>query len=139
MFGIPFPEIPDLEENGIYAEVQMEKPEWKAFVKETVKSILKYKPEAVYVGDHLFEGLSSGASAGATSHSSVGFVRKEWGKTGCENPVRFLRKNWTISRITLIITDTKRLWALLFQLSRSIRGCVDLSELLLGLNRQLRK
>ncbi len=52
---IPFPEIPDLEENGIYAEVQMEKPEWKAFVKETVKSILKYKPEAVYVGDHLFE------------------------------------------------------------------------------------
>lgn len=52
---IPFPEIPDLEENGIYAEVQMEKPEWKAFVKETVKNILKYKPEAVYVGDHLFE------------------------------------------------------------------------------------
>lgn len=52
---IPFPEIPDLEENGIYAEVQMEKQEWKAFVKETVKSILKYKPEAVYVGDHLFE------------------------------------------------------------------------------------
>ena len=51
---IEFPEIPELELQGIYGEVAMEKQEWKATVKEHVKKILKYKPEAVYVGNHTF-------------------------------------------------------------------------------------
>ena len=51
---IDFPSAPDLEIQGIYAEVSMEKQEWKAAVKEQVKKILKYKPEAVYVGNHTF-------------------------------------------------------------------------------------
>ena len=53
---IDFPSAPDLEIQGIYGEVSMEKQEWKAAVKEQVKKILKYKPEAVYVADHMFEG-----------------------------------------------------------------------------------
>lgn len=51
---IDFPEAPELEIDGVYAEVVMEKQEWKATVKEQVKKILKYKPEAVYVGDNTF-------------------------------------------------------------------------------------
>ena len=51
---IDFPSAPDLEIQGIYGEVSMEKQEWKATVKEQVKKILKYKPEAVYVGNHTF-------------------------------------------------------------------------------------
>ena len=39
---IDFPSAPDLE------------IQWKAAVKEQVKKILKYKPEAVYVGNHTF-------------------------------------------------------------------------------------
>ena len=42
---IDFPSAPDLEIQGIYGEVSMEKQ---------VKKILKYKPEAVYVGNHTF-------------------------------------------------------------------------------------
>ena len=34
----------------------MEKQEWKTFVKTQVKQLLKYKPEAVYVADHMFAG-----------------------------------------------------------------------------------
>lgn len=51
---IDFPSAPDLEIQGIYGEVSMEKQEWKAAVKEQVKKVLKYKPEAVYVGNHTF-------------------------------------------------------------------------------------
>ena len=51
---IDFPSAPDLEIQGIYGEVSMEKQEWKAAVKEQVNKILKYKPEAVYVGNHTF-------------------------------------------------------------------------------------
>lgn len=51
---IDFPSAPDLEIQGIYGEVSMEKQEWKVAVKEQVKKILKYKPEAVYVGNHTF-------------------------------------------------------------------------------------
>ena len=32
----------------------MEKQEWKSRIKEQVKQILKYKPEAVFVGENLF-------------------------------------------------------------------------------------
>ena len=51
---LPFPELPELETEGIYGEISMEKPQWKACIKEQVNNILKYKPEAVCVGDSLF-------------------------------------------------------------------------------------
>ena len=52
--GIELMKIPEMniiseEKNQIYAEIAMEKTEWKSYVKEKVKEILKYKPEAVYV------------------------------------------------------------------------------------------
>lgn len=51
---IDFPALPELEIQGIYAEVSMEKQEWKARIKDQVRKILKYKPEAVFVGENLF-------------------------------------------------------------------------------------
>ena len=33
----------------------MEKQDWKSYVKEQVRQILKYKPEAVYVQGNVFE------------------------------------------------------------------------------------
>ena len=48
------PEIPELDQQGIYAEVALEKQEWRAYIKEFVKKILAYKPEAVYVQADLF-------------------------------------------------------------------------------------
>ena len=51
---IDFPALPEVEIQGVYAEVTMEKQEWKSRVKEQVKQILKYKPEAVFVGENLF-------------------------------------------------------------------------------------
>lgn len=40
---------PELVMNGNYGEIGLEKAEWKNFVKEELKKILKQKPEAVYV------------------------------------------------------------------------------------------
>lgn len=51
---LEFPEIPELEIQGIYGETALEKQEWKSLIKEQVKKILKYKPEAVFVGENLF-------------------------------------------------------------------------------------
>ena len=51
---IDFPTLPEVEIQGVYAEVTMEKQEWKSRVKEQIKQILKYKPEAVFVGENLF-------------------------------------------------------------------------------------
>lgn len=48
------PEFPELTLDGIYGEVTMEKPEWKTYVKDQVKELLKTKPEAVYVNGNLF-------------------------------------------------------------------------------------
>ena len=48
------PEFPGLTLDGIYGEVTMEKPEWKTYVKDQVKELLKTKPEAVYVNGNLF-------------------------------------------------------------------------------------
>lgn len=42
------PELPELNEDGIFTEVAMEKQEWKNWIKAQVKAILKEKPEAVY-------------------------------------------------------------------------------------------
>ena len=49
-----FPLLPDLEEQGVYAEVAMEKEDWKTYIKDFVKQVLEYKPEAVYVTADLF-------------------------------------------------------------------------------------
>ena len=51
---LEFPELPELEIQGIYSEAALEKQEWKSLIKEQVKKILKYKPEAVFVGENLF-------------------------------------------------------------------------------------
>ena len=51
---LEFPELPELEIQGIYGEVALEKQEWKSLIKEQVKKILKYKPEAVFAGENLF-------------------------------------------------------------------------------------
>lgn len=48
------PELPELAQDGIYAEVTMEKPEWKKYIKELLKDLLKNKPEAVYVNGDIF-------------------------------------------------------------------------------------
>ena len=48
------PDVPELEFQGIYGEVAMEKAEWKSLVKDQVKKILKVKPEAVYVEGDVF-------------------------------------------------------------------------------------
>ena len=47
---MPVPDIEIMEDgqSQAYAKVSMEKQQWKAYVKEHVKKILKYKPEAVF-------------------------------------------------------------------------------------------
>ena len=51
---IPELDISDDDGKAVYAEVAMEKPEWKAYIKEKVKEITGYKPEAVYVEGDIF-------------------------------------------------------------------------------------
>ena len=52
---VDFAALPELEIEDNYAEVAMEKQDWKSYVKEQVRQILKYKPEAVYVQGNVFE------------------------------------------------------------------------------------
>ena len=51
---LDFPTLPEMEIQGVFGEILMEKQDWKKAVKEQVKEILKYKPEAVFVGNALF-------------------------------------------------------------------------------------
>ena len=53
--NVDFAALPELEIEDKYAEVALEKQDWKAHVKEQVRQILKYKPEAVYVQGNVFE------------------------------------------------------------------------------------
>ena len=46
----PLPDLPALDINGIYAEIEMKKTEWKKYIKD----LLKTKPEAVYVDGDMF-------------------------------------------------------------------------------------
>lgn len=48
------PELPEVEMDGIFATVAMEKQDWKNRIKAQVKVILKEKPEAVYVEGDIF-------------------------------------------------------------------------------------
>ena len=52
---VDFAALPELEIEDNYAEVALEKQDWKARVKEQVRQILQYKPEAVYVQGNVFE------------------------------------------------------------------------------------
>lgn len=52
---VDFAALPELEIEDNYAEVALEKQDWKARVKEQVRQILKYRPEAVYVQGNVFE------------------------------------------------------------------------------------
>ena len=51
---LPVPQLPELTLNGIYGELSMEKSRWKSHIKDQIKQILKYKPEAVFAGDDMF-------------------------------------------------------------------------------------
>ena len=51
---LPVPELPEFTIDGIYGEISMEKSQWKSHIKDQVKQILKYKPEAVFAGDEMF-------------------------------------------------------------------------------------
>lgn len=52
---VDFAALPELEIEDNYAEVVLEKQDWKSYVKEQVRQILKYKPEAIYVQGNVFE------------------------------------------------------------------------------------
>lgn len=48
------PELPEFTMEGSYGEISMEKSQWKSHIKDQIKQILKYKPEAVFTGDAMF-------------------------------------------------------------------------------------
>ena len=75
-----FPLLPDLEEQGVYAEVAMEKEDWKTYIKDFVKLILEYKPEAVYVTADLFAAYPV-VHALRKKHMPVLMRAKKEGKT----------------------------------------------------------
>ena len=74
------PHLPDLEEQGVYAEVAMEKEDWKKYIKEFVKQILEYKPAAVYVTADLFAAYPV-VHALRKKHMPVLMRAKKEGKT----------------------------------------------------------
>ena len=48
------PEMPTFTFDGNLGEIAMEKADFKSYIKDYVKGILKYKPDAVYVEGELF-------------------------------------------------------------------------------------
>lgn len=50
---LDLPEIPELTYDGNFGEIAMEKAEFKSYIKDYVKGILKYKPDAVYIEGEL--------------------------------------------------------------------------------------
>ena len=74
------PHLPDLEEQGMYAEVAMEKEDWKKYIKDFVKQVLAYKPEAVYVTADLFAAYPV-VHALRKKHMPVLIRAKKEGKT----------------------------------------------------------
>lgn len=54
IISVDFPAFPELEVQGIYGEVALEKSDWKALMKDSVKQILYHKPEAVFVRGDVF-------------------------------------------------------------------------------------
>ena len=86
---IDFPTLPEVEIQGVYAEVTMEKQEWKSRVKEQVKQILKYKPEAVFVGENLFAAYPI-VHALRKKHIPVLVGRKRWTEVDRAYSIRVL-------------------------------------------------
>lgn len=74
------PSLPDLEVQGMYAEVAMEKEDWKTYIKDFVKQVLAYKPEAVYVTADLFAAYPV-VHALRKKHMPVLMRAKKEGKT----------------------------------------------------------
>lgn len=74
------PSLPDLEVQGMYAEVAMEKEDWKKYVKDFVKQVLEYQPEAVYVTADLFAAYPV-VHALRKKHMPVLMRAKKEGKT----------------------------------------------------------
>ena len=50
---LDLPEIPELTYDGNFGEIAMEKADFKSYIKNYVKGILKYKPDAVYIEGEL--------------------------------------------------------------------------------------
>ena len=84
--------LPEVEIQGIYAEVSMEKQEWKARIKEQVKQILKYKPEAVFVGENLFVAYPIVHALRKKTYPGASAGRKRRTETPYSNPVRFINE-----------------------------------------------
>lgn len=74
------PSLPDLEVQGMYAEVAMEKEDWKKYMKDFVKQVLEYQPEAVYVTADLFAAYPV-VHALRKKHMPVLMRAKKEGKT----------------------------------------------------------
>lgn len=74
------PSLPDLEVQGMYAEVAMEKEDWKKYMKDFVKQVLEYQPEAVYVTADLFVAYAV-VHALCKKHMPVLMRAKKEGKT----------------------------------------------------------
>ena len=50
---LDLPEMPALTFDGNFGEFSMEKSDFKSYIKDYVKGILKYKPDAVYIEGEL--------------------------------------------------------------------------------------
>ena len=50
---LDLPEMPALTFDGNFGEFYMEKSDFKSYIKDYVKGILKYKPDAVYIEGEL--------------------------------------------------------------------------------------
>lgn len=50
---LALPEIPNITFDGNYGEITMEKADFKTFIKNYIKEVLKYKPDAVYIDGEL--------------------------------------------------------------------------------------
>ena len=87
---IDFPALPELEIQGIYAEVSMEKQEWKAWIKDQIRKILKYKPEAVFVGENLFAAYPIVHALRKKHIPVLTAAEKRRTETPYPNPVRFI-------------------------------------------------
>ena len=84
--------LPEVEIQGIYAEVSMEKQEWKARIKEQVKQILKYKPETVFCRRKSLRGISNRTCTAQKTYPGASAGRKRRTETPYSNPVRFINE-----------------------------------------------
>ena len=89
---IDFPALPELEIQGIYAETAMEKQEWKVRIKDQVRKILKYKPEAVFVGEKSLRSIPDRTCTPKETHPGSHSSRKRRTEASCQNSIRFINE-----------------------------------------------